>query len=254
MATTSSPTCTRSESPSAMVGRFVPSTLTTARSLDGLRPSSLASRDGAVGEHGLDLLRALDHVVVGDDHAVGRDHEPGAGRAAVVGAAVVDDRDDRGDVGLQDVGDVAGASDAVGRPHDHRRCAGAGSTRRRRRSSATMPAARPARRRAHRPPPPTQDAAPAPSGRAASARSRGAVSAAPRPGSRAPDAWRRGPDWCRSREPSPSVRRRPASAALAAVGSVGASDTDGPRIARNLTGRDVRSLSGYGNPNPGPHR
>ena len=46
--------------------------------------------------------------------------EAGAGSAAGIGPAVVDHRDDRRDVGLQDLRDVAGPGDAVGRAHDHR--------------------------------------------------------------------------------------------------------------------------------------
>ncbi len=42
IATTSSPTCTWSESPSSIALRFAPSTLMTARSLDGSRPSTFA--------------------------------------------------------------------------------------------------------------------------------------------------------------------------------------------------------------------
>ena len=45
--------------------------------------------------------------------------KPGPGRAAVARAAVVDDGDDRGNVGLQDGGDVTARFDLVGRSHDH---------------------------------------------------------------------------------------------------------------------------------------
>ena len=71
IATTSSPTCTWSESPSSMVGK--------ARALD-LEHGEVAARRGAehlggellpVGEVRLDLVGAFDDVVVRDDDAVG---------------------------------------------------------------------------------------------------------------------------------------------------------------------------------------
>ena len=87
-----------------MVGRSVASTFTHREVARRVVPEHLRpSRRRAVGEQRLDLVGALDDVVVGDDHAVGRDDEPGARRTAGVGAAVVDQRDDRGHVGLQDL-------------------------------------------------------------------------------------------------------------------------------------------------------
>ena len=90
-----------------MVGRLVPSTWSTARSLLGAVPRTFAVSFLPSEKCAWILVGALDHMVVGDDDAVARHDEAGTGGAAVAGTAVVDDGDDRGNVGLQDGGDVA---------------------------------------------------------------------------------------------------------------------------------------------------
>ena len=82
MATTQSPTASPSESPRGTIGSGVGlSTLSTARSVFGSRPSTLAGSSRAVAHGDGDLLGALDDVVVGEDDAVAAHDEAGAGGA-----------------------------------------------------------------------------------------------------------------------------------------------------------------------------
>ena len=72
-ASTTSPTWTSSELPSA-IGRAGPMrvTLSSARSLGLSVPTSFAVERPAVGQLDVDVVRAVDDVVVGEDVAVGR--------------------------------------------------------------------------------------------------------------------------------------------------------------------------------------
>ena len=69
--------------------RPMPSTLRTARSVDGSVPTIFAGFDVAVGERHLDLVGTLGDVVVRDDVAVVGDHEAGAGSAVARAGPVV---------------------------------------------------------------------------------------------------------------------------------------------------------------------
>ena len=111
-------------------------------------------------------------------------HEAGTGGAALAGTAVVDDGDDRGNVGLQDGGDVAARRDLVGGSHDHvvRPAVPARSWCSGRRTPCTSRPRRARRRRHRRVRPRT------PGARLASDAARS------RPGSRAPGTGRRWPD------------------------------------------------------------
>ena len=78
MASTHSPTRASSLLPRATGGRSLASILSTATSVFGSVPMTLRLELPPVEQADGDLLRALDHVVVGQDVAVGRDDEAGA--------------------------------------------------------------------------------------------------------------------------------------------------------------------------------
>ena len=75
MASTHSPTRASSLLPSATGGSAVASILSTATSVLGSVPIDLGLELAPVEQPDRDLLGALDHVVVGQDVAVGRDDE-----------------------------------------------------------------------------------------------------------------------------------------------------------------------------------
>ena len=88
-ASTTSPTLTRSESPSATDRQIAGASIfSTARSLGLSVPTTLAVSVAAVGQLDLDVVRAVDDVVVGQDVAVARDdRRRSRGRAASAPAA-----------------------------------------------------------------------------------------------------------------------------------------------------------------------
>ena len=266
IATTSSPTCTSSESPS-VDGREPGGVDLEHREVARRRCARAPRRrrDRAVGEHRLDLVGALDHVVVGDDDAVGRDHEPGAGGATGVGTTVVDHGDDRrhgvpaGSTAMSPVRAIA-----VGRAHhdrggDRRRST---SRRRRRRPRGTTPPTRPARRRG---PPTSAGDEPVARASPAGGGACGVAGSAARLGHRRDgrllagrSRWRGmlgwGPGAANGDEAVTSGGRGTASALATSLstsyrGSYGGTGTHGPLFER-LTGRGLRSLSGYGNRTP----
>ena len=78
IASTTSPTCTLSSVPNVIAGRSLPSALSTARSDSGSVPRTRGAHPAAVGEHELDVVGALDHVVVGEHVAFAADDDAGA--------------------------------------------------------------------------------------------------------------------------------------------------------------------------------
>ncbi len=73
IASTTSPTCRWSTSPNAMTGSLSRSILSTARSDSGSVPTIVARPIAAVAERHLDVVGALDDVIVGQQVADGRD-------------------------------------------------------------------------------------------------------------------------------------------------------------------------------------
>jgi len=59
------------EFPQGALGRLVPSTLITARSVRGSAPDQFGVHDSAILQRDADVDGAVDYVIVGDDVAIG---------------------------------------------------------------------------------------------------------------------------------------------------------------------------------------
>ena len=78
IASTTSPTCRLSVLANVIAGKPSPSALSTARSDSGSVPRTCAVKTAAVRQHELDVVGALDHVVIGEHVAFGRHDHAGA--------------------------------------------------------------------------------------------------------------------------------------------------------------------------------